>query len=529
MALDSVHPNYALMKPEWGKARAVYKGERHVKEQGTEYLPATKGMYLDGYGSATVTGKVNIGVEAYNAYRMRAVLPDYMKDAVDVFIGLLHSQDASIELPAVMEPLRDKITQHGESMELLLRRINEEQLVAGRLGLLADLPKNPDPANPLPYIALYITESATNWDDGQVEEGVANLNLVVLNESGYRRDGFVWDLVTKYRVLELPPILDTEGNITGYGNYRQGVFENKGAGVPTYVEADLIEPMLRGNKLDVIPFVFVNTKDIVASPDDPPLLGLINLCLAIYRGEADYRQSLFMQGQDTLVVTGELKRAGDPNELAASDDGPLRTGAGTMIHLETGGTAEYIGVSSLGLSEQRTALENDRARAESKAGALSADNSVQNAESGEALKTRVAARTASLNQIAKTGAAALEWVLRQIATWMGADPKAVKVTPNLEFADFQMTGQNLAQLMAGKIAGAPLSKESIHALMVEGGLTKMDFKEEKKLLDDEAQEAAETPPPGTLAGGNPDDPANPAPTNLPPGNKPPANQPPKKA
>jgi hypothetical protein len=498
MALDSVHPLYADMRPDWDKMRDVYRGERHVKSQGEKYLPPTKGMRLDGYGTAT-TG-INLGQEAYDAYRLRAVLPDYVKDAVEVFVGLLHSQPAVIELPEQMEALRDKITTYGESMELLLRRINVEQLVTGRLGLLLDLPKNPDPAKPLPYIALYVAEACINWDDGEGNEGTAALNMVVLDESGFVREGFDWKNQTKHRVLELPFTVREDGTVT-YGKYRQGVFEASG-GAATFVESDMEEPKLRGEMLNEIPFVFVNTNDIISTPDDPPLLGLANACLTIYRGEADYRQNLFMQGQDTLVVIGDLKHKSDPNELAAAaDDSPLRTGAGSMIHLEagTGADAKYAGVSADGLSEQREALKADRERAEAKAGALSSDNAAT-AESGEALKTRVAARTASLNQIAKTGAAALEWLLRVAAVWMGADPEKVKVTPNLEFADFQMTGENLAKLMAAKVAGAPLSKESIHKLMAQGGLTELDFEAEKKLLEDEA---AEAPPPGTTAGGNP--------------------------
>lgn len=528
MALDSVHPKYQEMRPVWDKCRDVYKGEDHVKAQGAKYLPPTKGMRLDGYGARVAAGVVNTGQEAYDAYLLRSVMPDYFQDAVEVFMGLLHSQPPKIELPEAMEPLRERATQAGESLELLLRRINEEQLVTGRLGLLLDLPKNPDPAKPMPYIALYVAEAVTNWDDGEIDEGEAKLNLVVLDESGYRRTRFEWEWVSKFRVLELEPQFDGEGKVVGYGAYRQGVFDTEGGGAPDYVESDLIVPVLRSQQLDEIPFVFVNTKDTVASPDKPSLLGLVNAVLTIYRGEADYRQNLFMQGQDTLVVTGEIKGGNtDPNQLQSTrsvqtttgignqlnDQPAVRLGTGSMIHLEQGGTAEMVGVSANGLSEQRTALENDRRRAETKSSSLSTSSADDGGASGEALKTRVGARTASLNSIAVTGAAALEWELKAAARWMGADESKVKVTANMEFADYQMSGQNLAQIVAAKIAGAPLSNESIHALMAEGGITKFSYQEEQELLD---KEAADGPPPGTTAGGNPP-PADP--------NAPPADQP----
>jgi hypothetical protein len=492
MALDAVHPQYSDMLPDWSKVRDVYQGERHVKAKTTEYLPPTQGMRLDGFGTATLAGRVNLGQEAYNAYITRAVLPDYVEAAVEIFTGLLHSQEAQIELPPRLEYMRERASNLGEPLEVLLRRINVEQLITGRLGLLLDLPKNPDPAAPAPYIALYVAEACTNWDDGDIGEGPNHLNMVVLNESGYQRDKFQWDYVTKYRVLELPVTVGENDRVT-IGRYRQGVFTASG-GAPEYVESDMREPAVRGATLDEIPFEFVNTNDLVSSPDKPPLLGLANACLTIYRGEADYRQNLFMQGQDTLVVIGDLKRSRDPNELAKEDDEPLRTGAGSMIHLEagTGADAKYAGVSADGLSEQRTALENDRKRAEAKSGALSTDNS-QSPESGEALKTRVAAKTASLNQIAKTGAAALERLLKKAAEWVGDDPEKVKVTPNLEFADYQLTGENLTKIMASKLSGAPLSRESIHRLLAQGGLTEMDYETESALIKKELLEAPTVP------------------------------------
>jgi len=508
MALESVHPKYTAALPDWETMRDVYKGERHVKEQTTKYLKPTKGMLLDGFGKAATADGVNIGQETYDAYLLRAVLPDYVREAVEALLGLLHSQPAVIEVPEGMEDMLENLTAQGEDAQMLLKRINEEQLLTGRLGLLLDLPTDPDPANPTPYVALYVAESIRNWDDGSDKEGRDALSMVVLDESGYRRTNFEWHLLAKYRTL----LLHREGMPNDYKgplDYYMGVFEQDGGGAPTFVEADLDTPKLRGRVLEEVPFVFVNTKDIVADPDVPPLLGLANRVLAIYRAEADYRQNLFLQGQDTLVVIGDLKTASrDPNELAASADTgeAVRVGTGAMIHLEAGGDAKMVGVSATGLSEQRTSLENDRRWAEGRSGTLSAEGD-DSAASGEALRTRVGTRTASLNQVALTGAAALEWMLKCAARWMGKDDSKIKVTPNLEFADFQMSGENLTKLMAGKQAGAPLSAKSLHRLMAQGGITELTYEEE---VDEIKGEAALAPPAGTTAGGDPDD-APPAP------------------
>jgi hypothetical protein len=208
--------------------------------------------------------------------------------------------------------------------------------------------------------------------------------------------------------------------------------------------------------------------------------GLAKLCLAIYRGEADYRQNLFMQGQDTLVRIG----------AQGDEDDTVRTGAGARIDVPLGGDAKYIGVSSNGLPEQRQALENDYKRAVQKSGQL-LDATSRAKESGDALRIRVAAQTATLPQIAMTGAAALERVLRSLAEWYGANPDDVKVTPNLNFTEADLNGQTLVQIMQSKGLGAPISEESIHEWMQDQGFTKQTYEEEQKRL------AGEEPPPGS--------------------------------
>lgn len=493
MALDTTYPTYDRYKPDWVQMRDFYNGERAVKAKGEIYLPATKGMKLDGMGPG------QLGREMYEAYKARAAFAEYVKEAVEAYMGLLHQKPPVIELPAVMEPLRDSATMYGESLNLLLRRINEEQLVSGRGGLLLDLPRDPDPTNPLPYIAMYVAEAIRNWDDGEAEGGRSALNLVVLDESGYKRyDDFEWRLHGKFRVLQLGELEPNEP--TGTAIYRMGAFENEGGGVPEFVPSQMVIPMLRGQPLQEIPFVFFNTKDVVSSPDSPPLLTLANSALTIYRGEADYRQTLFQLSQDTLVVIGDRKV---PPEMADGTGGPVRTGAGSMIELEpiAGSDVKYVGVNSNGLSEQRESLQNDRARAEVRAGQL-IDARGGERESGEALKTRIAAQTATLHQIAHTGAAALEGILRICARWMGANESEVRVLPNLEFSDFEMTGENLVQLMTARAMGAPLSKRSIHDMMNDKGLTSMDYEAELEEIEEEdAQSIAGR---GTNSGGNPD-------------------------
>ncbi len=490
MALNSTHPLYVDNLEDWMLMRHSYAGERVVKEQGVKYLPPTPGQILDGMDAVT-----KVGFKNYEAYKKRAVFHDFVSDAVETYMGFLHKNPATFEVPDGMKEMIDRATDNGEPLAVLLRRINEQQLVAGRLGLLLDLPLNPDPANPLPYVTMYVAETCRNWDDSDDMLGETKLELAVLDETGAERTNtFEWVNREKYRVLLLasegtdqPSGLASDEEVTedkvaeetaiaqAVRVYKQGLFYTKDSNEIN--EDAMTTPMLRGQTLDQIPFVFINSKDIVSKPDNPPLLGLARLAMTIYRGEADYRHHLFMQGQDTLVIIGGISDTG------STDEG-VRVGAGAHINVDLHGDAKYIGVNSAGLSEVRASLENDKMRAEAKAGSL-ATKSSGSKESGEALNTRLSAQTATLTSIALAGAAGLEKILKIAASWMGQDPEKVKVTPNLEFGDLVLDGKAIMDLMAARTQGAPISLKSIHALMVERNLTKLEFEEELDLIDEE--------------------------------------------
>ena len=459
MSVDTKHPQYSEFHGDWVLMQDVYSGERVVKSKGTTYLPATSGQIADGQGKSSNA----LGELAYQAYKTRAVFPSVGRDATEALLGIMHRKPPRVSLPTALEPLLKRATVTGESMSLLLRKINEQQLVSGRVGLMLDLPSAaPEGLPVLPYFALYEALTIINWDDGsRTMPTLQTLNLVVLCETeNVRKDAFTWELEEKYRVLFLGDIVQNE--LTGV--YNQTLF-NKSGGT---IEKTVV-PSFRGKTLREIPFRFINSKDLVPQPDEPPLIGLATLALAIYRGEADFRQALFMQGQDTLVVIG------------GEEDRTYRVGSNATITPPLEGDAKFIGVNSSGLSEMRHALEDDKKLAALK-GAQLIDTTSRQRESGDALRIRVAAQTATLTQIAEAGAEALEQLLKLAATWVGANPEEVSVEPNKDFTADEVLGKTLVEYMTAKAIGAPISLESIHELLKKRGLTDKSFEDEMALI-----------------------------------------------
>lgn len=464
MSMKDVHPLYTAMLTIWRKTTDSYNGEDAIKAAGDIYLKPTSSQILDGYPQSGTTGTA-----AYEAYKERAVYPPTFEEAVNAAVGVMHAKPATIELPPALEPLRTRATLAGESLDQLLRAINTAQLKDGRIGLLGDIREDAVTKKDIPVITTYCATAIRDWDDIVSDGEESEVRMVKLDESGYEMDkeSFKWDFKTRYRLLVL---VNASNEITfdAGGVFASGLFDEN----DSISSSKLTIFNVKGTN-SRIPFVFINACDLVPNPAKPPLLGLANQCLAIYRGEADYRQNLFMQGQDTLVKIG-----------AGHSDDQTRTGAGAVINVPIGGDAKYIGVNSAGLPEQREALKNDYNRAAESGGKL-VDTTSREKESGEALKIRVAAQTATLPKIAVTGAAGLEKVLKIMAGWYGADPALVKVIPNLEFTAASMDGLTLTQLQTAKGLGAPISEKSIHTYIVKQGFSEMSYEEELKEIGSE--------------------------------------------
>jgi hypothetical protein len=495
-ALSNKNPYYVQREIDWVMARDSYGGERYIKEKSEEYLPATNAMVADGMDFN------QIGWNAYQAYRARAVYPEIVRPSLMSMLGVMHRKPPTINLPAKLEPLRDRATFNGESLNWLLQKINEQQMLMARIGLMLDVADGAK-VTAMPYIVTYNAEAIINWDSSKVgdDKGLRQLQLVVLNETDFERTaGLAWRQMMRYRVLAMAgdvrvswPDIKAGDNEYVVGDVRHSQDIHGG---------DFWAPQLGGRTLNAIPFVFCGPRDLVPEPDIPVVMPLARIALAIYRTEADYRQALYMQGQDTLVVVGQQ---------ADANAGKTRVGAFGSIDLPIGGSASYIGAQSSGISDLCTAIENDHKRA-SQLGAQLLTERGNEAEAAGALGIRVASRTATLTTVANAGAGALQQILRHAAVWVGANPDEVSVIPNLDFAENVANAQDSVYLVTAKNQGMVYSKRSLHGWLARNNFTEITYEEELKEVDNEPKtELLGTPgmagatgatPGGKKSGGN---------------------------
>lgn len=400
-AVDTKHPDWLDRQDEWAMMRAAMRGEKAVKEAGDDYLPMPSGFKVQADG----------GRAMYAAYQKRAQFSEIVAPTIRGMIGVIHRTEAQIEMPEAMEGLWEKATADGLPLEALHRRITGELLGMGRYSLLADASSE---GSDLPWLAGYTAESLINWSPQR--------DMFVLDESGLKRDGFKWSQKQAYRVLQLDGGRYTVETYTG-----------------TEKDEASAQPTMRGGAgLTEIPFVVIGSRDLSVSPDEPPLIGVARAALAMYRLDADYRHQLYMSGQETLVII--------------NGDAPSAVGAGVVLTLKAGKEdhqpdAKYVGPAGTGIEAHRLAIQDERSNAAA-AGARLFENEKRSAESGDALRIRYAAQTATLTSIAQASAQGLEKALRHIAVMIGAAPDQVIVKPNLSFVDATLSPQEAAALVS---------------------------------------------------------------------------------
>ena len=100
------------------------------------------------------------------------------------------------------------------------------------------------------------------------------------------------------------------------------------------------------------------------------------------------------------------------------------------------------------------------------------------AESGEALKTRLSVKLALLENIAGTAGSAFRKILRWAAEWCSVDPDQVFFEPNFDFTDSSVSASDVSCLWNAKKEGLPLSERSIHDWLRKNDYTGLSYEEE---------------------------------------------------
>ena len=452
MPVDDLHPQYSEFAEDWQRCRDSFGGRRLIKAERTKYLP-----WLE-----ATTGP------EYDDYIDRAQWFDATERTTKGLTGAVVRNDTRIDVPQVMEPDLDDVTLSGQDVHAFSQRILMEQILMGRVGVEVAMPAEESPEQ-RPYWNLWAAESITNWAEARIF-GKMHLVLVVLKEPVMNRvDSFGWDDKTyRYRVMRLVPF--TGDDLV----YVQEIWvQDPDRKDDEWVMESRIAPMRRGVALDHIPFTIFGASSIEAKVEKPPMIGLADLNIGWYLNSADYENALaaikplyFFSGidEDTEIILGSRRAViaedanGDGKILQGADPVGLKDAmaqkrqdmgivGGQMLEPE-GGPAETLGVARI----------------------------------------RQGGRQASLRTIATTFGVGLRRVLAQHAKWIGTDPDAVEVSPNMDFVDSTLTPEQVNSYMA-MLQDNRISYLTFYHLLQGGELTRpgVDADEEQEEIENQIE------------------------------------------
>lgn len=473
MPINTKHPEYEIRASSWESIRDVVDGEVAVRQRIEKYLPVPPGLLGDSARVDINVKNSQLGSSRYQFYTTFAELPEIVPAAINAMQGLIHEKPPEIELPEKIEYLLTRATPDGDTLLDLWENTTREVLTAGRMTLLREIEAETDEILFCPYIA----ESLINWRLTLKCFGAKPLFVVLAESVLDVDDKDPYNHVEVHLFRELA-ILD--------GTYVVRLWRQEGDKDPVVVKTedvaegkDFIVPSFMGQEFEEIPITVINATDIGFDYGPVPALPMTKRALAIFRKTADYNRSLYIKGDPQPILWG-----------VSRDESPDDIGGGTLwVFSSPEGRAEYLDIEGDGgVALLKGAIDDEYARFHDEQGKLRDAGDTTGPESGEAIRRKQAAKQVTLKSLVISAAAGFERAIKDLARMLAVEEAVVdtiKFSPHLDFAEPAMTGEELLKLITSKNIGAPLSEDSLHALMVKGRLTKKSFEEELELLGGE--------------------------------------------
>lgn len=450
------------MRWRWPMVRDLCAGSERVKGKGEVYLP-----------KPNAADKSKENKERYEAYVRRAVFFNATGGTKKGLTGTVFRVTPTLNVPSLLQYVAKDIDGAGNSIYQQSQSVIGEVLMTGRAFLLADYPTVEGSTSRADMtsgrirstLAAYDAKDVINWDVQKVGAEYI-LSLVVISECVKERDGFGFNEVKQYRVLE---VID--------GVYTQTIWrETSGGWAAT---APITPKRADGNTWNIIPGTFVGAENNDSTVDDAPLYDLAELNLGHYHNSADYEDSTYLVGQPQVYMAGL-----DEQWVAMLEEKGIYFGSRSILPLPANGSAGIL------QAQPNTMVKE----------AMDAKNTMMVAlgarliEHGSAAKTATqetnenAAEHSVLSLVASNVSEAYTKVLGWMGEFVGtSEPAEYKL--NQDYVEATLDAQMLQALVAAWQANA-LTQSSLFRL-----LRKFDLVDPEK-TDEQLREELDTSPAG---------------------------------
>ena len=443
--IEFPHPEYAIRLPEWNTCYDCYVGEGAIKNKTTVYLPK-----LERHDD-TIDGKAR-----YADYLHRATFFGVVSTVITGRVGQVMRIPLQGNFTSVMEDWTETIMRDKSNLTELTKRVLTEVLTTGRVGLLLDRPEDGGD----PYVALYRAQDIVNWDtvEDRLVRVVIKENTIVQKEQTGKT---IQVIEPRYRELRL----------NEFGLYEVAIYTLiKGQ----YVQTELLEPANSGQRIDMIPFQFINSDSISVDTSKPPLLDLAALNISHYRNSADYEQLLHRVGVAATFFSAGI------TEDEANDPANLSVGADVRWFSSNPnakfGILEFSGNSATAM--ERAMLEKTQMMAT--IGGQLVQRHRKQVETAETARLRSASENSVLDTIVSTVEIGLNQLLELSAIWLN-QAGDIDLTLNRDYLDDRWSPEELKAVNEADVMGL-ISKQTAFQMR-----QKMEVYPENWTFDEESQ------------------------------------------
>lgn len=478
---------YSNAKAKWALLDACYNVE--LKTYAHRFMTPPPGLFQDELTDNTALINASLGlitpVARGSGWPAAAVIyanggfePQLLGKTTTGFMSLVSEHEPVVELPASLEYSKESCTKDNKSLLEFFLSTVLEVLVKGRVPILIDFDEKD---SKLKFVA-YKTEALIDW-------GTTN--------TGTNDTKFTYAV---FRDFELNPNFNPIKN-TASTKYIEVIYyhylDDDVYTVSTYKkvdgiqkEVDTVTPEHFGKQLDYIPLLTIGSLDNTPNIDNIPLEGIANCILEIYSLSCMLKHAEKTSAVPTLYMTGTDK-----------DEAPTATGANVCVVLaDSQARVGYTTTDTSAMSHIQERMADYYAQAQ-ELGASLLGARRGTSESGEALRLRQAAATASLKSIVDNVGRGLTVLFQMMADWNNSSDKTIKFDPNREFSTYALTANETIALVqawqAGSISHSTLLENFRKAGMLKAGET-VDDEQSTLEEDGEKYEAPEE------EGGGPD-------------------------
>lgn len=471
--VTQVHPEYALIAPDWITVRDTLAGARRIKSKTTQYLPVPQLSMLDDNKQPN---------SDYFAYLQRASYQNFTAATVDGMVGAVFRRNPQMNAEewGNVQYLATNVDGQNTSLDLQAKTVTTNVSAVGRDGLLVDFPSDQVSASVADVesgvaratIQRRSAEQIINWRWD--EFGADNrLVLVVIKERfNSSPTRFEHDSQFRYRVLR----------IDADNTYWQDIYLDDGG----TSAVSSIQVQAQGRPLNFIPFVFIGTEQNNADINKPPVLDIANTNISHYQVDAEQKHSMHKHSTPQPVAEGV-----DAIFRKQFEDAPMTLGADTVLMLPPGAKFHIAQVDF-----QHTGYQDELARLENamkKMGARLFDDDNRARESGQALGIRRQGQNSVMGSIAKNVSQGYRLAVEWAGLFMGSDIDP-KIKLNTDFKVTTLDANTIAQLSL-EVDKGHIAIEDYHQALREGELLQPN-RSTKDILED----VANAPPPPLVPG-----------------------------